>query len=432
VRLLVAFSGGVDSVALLAALAGLPDPPASLRAVHVNHGLHPRAGGWAHHCRLVARRLHVSLSVRKADVRRDKGLSLEEAARRARYQVLATELGQGEILLTAHHQDDQLETVLLQLLRGAGVRGLAAMPECAPFAASLLVRPLLSRSRSELESWVRQAGLAWQEDESNADERFDRNYLRRVVLPLIQVRWPAAAASVSRSARHAAEAQRLLDALARADVDSAADGADLSVAVLRGLPAERRRNAVRYWIARAGLRAPDAKRLQELTGPVLEARIDSKPSISWPGAQIRRHAGRLCLQALPIIGAAAAGTPSLPRGLQWEWHAQPRLELPDGSTLELQRDRHGPIALDKLPAVVTVRWRTGGERIRIIAGANRRALKSLLQEAAVPPELRARLPLLFSGEHLLAVGSSWLDASIQATATCSSGAQPRGRLRWSA
>ncbi|MBV8740488.1 MAG: tRNA lysidine(34) synthetase TilS [Sinobacteraceae bacterium] len=376
-------------------------------------------------------------------VQRDTGTSLEEAARHARYAMLAQVLRPGEILLTAHQQDDQLETVLLQLLRGAGVRGLAAMPECAPFGSGLLLRPLLSRSRRELEAWVRHEQLSWLEDSSNQDQQLDRNYLRAAVLPLIRRRWPGAATAVSRSARHAAEAQRLLDVLARNDVERAGDGADLSVSALRTLSMPRRRNALRFWIVNRGVRAPDARRLEELSGPVLEARADAKPLVSWPGAEVQRHAGRLSLVAATpssiATDRASRDTVESPASIEWDWRVQPTLQLPAGrGLLELCRDRHGPVALDKLPAAITVRWRCGGEQLRLTPRGARRPLKKLLQESAVPPALRTQVPLLFAGKQLLAAGAWWVDASIQAIESPADEAtrtrrsvRPRGRFRWS-
>src|SRR6185312_625602 len=185
VSLCVALSGGVDSTVLLAALAGSRSKPARLRALHVDHGLRPASRDWAQHCRSLARSLHVPLKVLRAKVERARGECLEAAAREARYRLLASALEPGGVVLIGHHSDDELETVLLQLFRGSGLPGLAGMPALAPFAKGWLVRPLLSRSRAELEAWARHQGLNWVDDDSNADERLDRNYLRLRVLPLI-------------------------------------------------------------------------------------------------------------------------------------------------------------------------------------------------------------------------------------------------------
>ena len=409
VRIAVALSGGVDSTALLAALAAHRVKPLQLRAIHVNHGMHTNAQQWSEHCSALARGLGVPLQVLAIEVSRPGGVSLEAAARDARYAVLGRALQPGEFLMTAHHEDDQLETVLLQLFRGAGPAGLAAMPQIAPFAGGWLVRPLLSCSRAELEQWARGAGLSWVEDDTNADETLDRNYLRRRVLPLIRERWKGVGSAVFRSARHAAEAQRLLDMVARNDVERASSGAELFVPTLRALQPDRRRNALRYWIARSGARAPDTSRLEELAGPLIEARPDANPRVTWGGVEVRRHADLLCIR--PQIRQAAR-----PPKIEWPWKTAPRLQLAEcGGTLELKPDPHGPIDLDVLPASVTVGRRQGGERLRPRRGGPRRTLKSLLQESHLPIAERACLPLVFAGLTVLAVGDLWIDASIQVT-----------------
>jgi tRNA(Ile)-lysidine synthase len=447
VHVLVALSGGVDSTALLAALAMEAPKGLRLRAIHVNHGIHPNSGKWSEHCRGLARQLAVPLEVAAVKVSRSGGASLEAAAREARYTVLERTLEAGEFLLTAHHEDDQLETVLLQLFRGAGIAGLAAMPAIARFAAGWHARPLLSRSRDELVEWVRGAGLSWIEDDTNSDETLDRNYLRRRVLPLIRARWQGVASAVSRSARHAAEGQRLLDMVARGDVERAANGADLFVPVLRMLPPDRRRNALRFWIAKSGARLPDTSRLEELAGPLIDARPDANPRVAWgDGVEVQRHADLLSIKASAGRGrqsaarrrgsarVAADGAPGRgaasdavggPLAIEWPWRVSPVLHLPDdGGTLELKPDAHGPIDLDTLPASVTVRHRQGGERLRPRRGGPRRTLKSLLQESRLPIGERSHLPLVFSGATLLAVGSLWVDESIQHTPRT----RHRGRL----
>jgi len=420
VPLLVAFSGGVDSTALLAALAAARSPKdLRVRAVHINHGLHPNAPKWSAHCRALARRLEVPLRVVAVatEISRSGGVSLEAAAREARYSVLARELKAGECLLTAHHEDDQLETVLLQLFRGAGIAGLAAMPEIAPFASGWHARPLLSCSRDELTAWVRNAGLSWIEDDTNSDESLDRNYLRRRVLPLIGARWRGAGSAVARSARHAAEAQRLLEMVGGRDAERAANGPDLFVPTLRALPPDRRRNALRFWIAQAGVRVPDTSRLEELAGPVIDARPDANPRVAWGDIEVQRHADLLSIHTVRPRSDACA--------VNWAWHTEPILQLPgDGGSLELRPDPHGPIDLDALPESLSVRYREGGERLRPRRGGPRRALKSLLQESRLSIAQRERLPLVFSGATLLAVGALWVDESVQTTA----GTARRGRL----
>jgi len=421
VSLCVAFSAGADSTALLAALAPLRAQGVAVRAVHVDHGLQPAAADFRRQARRTAAALKVPLRVIAVRVPRTGGESPEAAAREARYAALAAALAPGECLLTAHHEDDQLETVLLQLLRGAGVAGLAAMPGSAPCGQGLLVRPLLGVEGGALRAWLQGQALGFAEDPSNADERFDRNYLRRRVLPLLRARWPAAAATVARGARHAGEAQLLLDELARADCERAQVGAALDAKVLRRLGLPRRRNALRWWIARAGWPRPPARRLAELAGPVLAARPDTHPFTAWAGVRAARHADLLYLE--PARGTPTAG---LPAGLEWHWRAAPVLELPGGAgTLSLEPDPRGPLDLEALAPVLTVRARSGGERLRLVPGGVRRSLKGLLQEARVPREVRTRLPLVFSGAVLVAVADLYLDATVQAGERT----RQRGRLR---
>jgi tRNA(Ile)-lysidine synthase len=420
VALCVAFSGGADSTALLAALAQGPRPKLRLRALHVHHGLHPDAKLWSAHCRRVARRLSVPLKVLSVEVKRTRGASLEAQARTARYAALARELHAGEILLTAHHADDQLETVFLQLLRGAGVAGLAAMPESTPFATGLLVRPLLTRTHAQLAHWLEKRGLPFIEDATNADERLDRNYLRRQVLPRIRSRWPGCAAAVARSARHAAQAQRLLEGIGRADANRAADGAALSVTALRALAPERRKNALRIWIADRGAPLPDARRLEELSGPLIAARADANPTVRWDRVIAQRDTECLYVRAVSDVAAATAE-------LSWSWRVTPVKRLPEHmGELAIAPDERGPIDLNLLPEVLRVRSRRGGERLRPRGAGPSRTLKALLQETRVPLADRARLPLLFAGEQLVAVADLWNDASIQAHA----GSKRRARMRW--
>jgi tRNA(Ile)-lysidine synthase len=405
----VAFSGGEDSTALLGLLAQLPPVRARLRALHIDHGLHAESRSWVRLCRATCRALQVPFVTRRLDLPRTPGQSLEALARNGRYAALAALLRPGELLLTAHHLDDQLETVLLQLLRGAGLPGLAAMPAVMPLGAGWLVRPLLPVSRAALRTWVRQSALTCVTDPSNADDALDRNFLRHRVLPQILERWPGAVATVTRSARHLAQAQDLLDGMACADVARAADGAALSVAALRALPLPRRRNALRFWIAQSGAAVPDTRRLEEIAVTLLAARVGANPSVGWGRIQVQRHSGRLSLE--PIREPADGYE------LNWDLRHMPRLILPqEAGWLELVSCAHGCIDAAVLPAQVTVRTRRGGERLRPRIGGPSRTLKSLLQTQQVSLLERRRLPLLFAADHLAAAGDLWVDASWQAGA----------------
>jgi tRNA(Ile)-lysidine synthase len=423
-QLCVAYSGGADSMALLAALAAVRARCGfALRAVHVNHQLQPQAGAMAAAAVRAARQLEVECEVLRAPVRAARGESIEAAARSVRYAALQARLGPGEWLLLAQHREDQFETVLLQLLRGAGVAGLAAMPE----VAGKLVRPLLEITRAQLRAWLQRRGLAWSDDPSNEDERFDRNYLRRRLTPLIEARWPAASATVARSARLAAEAQTLLETLADRDLRNARHGAALQVAVLRRLGAAECRNALRRWLALMELPLPDQRRLQEIAGPMLRARYDAQPQVAWPGAQVRRH--RDLLYAMPAPTGAATVRAASAEPLLWDWRVQPRLALPAGGSLRLRQDATGPLFIAALPAQFAVRFRLGGERLAARHG--QQTLKRLLQEHHLPPWLRSAVPLLYRGERLVAVADWWCEAGLSHGAPGSAPAGgPRARLQW--
>jgi tRNA(Ile)-lysidine synthase len=415
----VAFSGGADSTALLGLLAAAPATRKRLRALHIDHGLQPQSAAWARACRATARALKVPFTARRLALTRGRGQSLEALARTGRYAALARALRPGEVLVTAHHLEDQLETVFLQLLRGAGLPGLAAMPAAMTLGRGVLVRPLLGIRHAQLRAWAQQQGLAFVEDPSNRDEALDRNYLRHRVLPAILSRWPGAAGTVARAARHIAQAQLLLDELAAADAARAADGAALAVTALRALPLVRRRNALRWWIGQAGYTVPDSRRLEEMAVTLLAARPGANPQVTWGVAQVQRHAGRLTLSTV--------GDFVLPYELAWAPQRSARLTLPAGAgELELSASEHGLIDAAAVPGRLVVRTRRGGERLRPRAGGPSRTLKSLLQKEAVALHEREVLPLVYAGEALVAVADLWVDARWQAAPECAR----RLRLIW--
>jgi tRNA(Ile)-lysidine synthase len=407
---------------LLDALVGLRTRAGfQLRAIHVDHGLHADSARWAVAAAAGARGLGVDCSVVRVHIRPRRGESLEAVARRERYAALLGGLAREEALLTAHHLDDQLETLLLALMRGSGVRGLAAMSARSRRNGVLLLRPLLPVSRLHLERYARAHGLDHSEDPSNSDPRFDRNYLRREVLPRLRLRWPAAAAMAARSATHLAEAQGLLETAARNAAAAAADGAALRVSVLRRLTLPERYNLLRHWLRLSGLPPPDQRRLREIAGPVLEARADASPHVRWEGAELRRHGDRLF--AAPA--AAGAQYRDGAGAAEWDWRRQRLLRLDGGASLSLIADPHGDVDLAALPCPLQVAYRRGGEKLRESSGSL--PLKTLLQSRAIAPWERERVPLLRAASRIIAVADLWLDAA------CRAGAQTRGkraRLRW--
>lgn len=423
-RVAVAFSGGIDSTALAHALTRSRRKLASLRLIHVDHGLQAPSAEWAKHCARVARSLRLPFVGLRAKIPRKRGESPEAAAREARYALLASAMKRGEVLVTAQHRDDQVETLLLQLFRGAGVAGLAAMPSAARFGPGQIVRPLLQAPRAEIEQYAREHNLRWVEDPTNMELYFARNFLRAKVLPIIRQQWSGAEEAIARSARHMAEANKLLQGLGRADCARAADGDGMNVAVLRRLPAARRRNALRGWIADFGIETPSTAQMMEIASSLLSARPDAQPEIRWHGAVVRRRSGRLLIE-VKTQDSVAASVELISKS--WLWKDQRECILNrGGDSLSLVDDASGPIDLDRLGQTIQVRARAGGEKIKPGAEARTQALKKLIQAAKMSVEERARLPLLFSGDRLIAAGDRWIDASILANDK----SQRRARLVW--
>jgi len=414
----VAWSGGLDSTVLLhqmTALRRLHPRQLRLRALHVDHHLQAASVQFRAHCQRLARSWRVALTVLDARVEVPRGASIEEAAREARYACWRAALQPGELLITAQHADDQLETALLALLRGAGPAGLAAMPAVAALGRGLLVRPFLSVPRADMARYAESRKMPVVEDPSNAQLRFDRNFLRLQVLPLLRQRWPAAAATVSRSARHCATAALLLARRAAEDLDMAADGPDLDLTVLRRWPPERAQAVLRAWFARHDLRSPETRHLREILR-MQQARPDAQPQLVLPQARVRAHAGRLILQR------AAPSAAELPAGpLEWAWRRKP-LQLPDARALAIVPDAHGDLNLAALPRTLAVYFLEG-------LPARGPSLRKRLQALQVPQWERNRVPLLCepgdAAGTLLAMGDLWLHERLSAR-----GDGRRGRIVW--
>ena len=408
----IAYSGGLDSHVLLHAMAQLSTQLAGpLRAIHVQHGLQPDAEQWLQHSIEESTRLGVVLTPLRLSLKPAKGESLEAVAREARYQAMRRLIGPGELLLTAQHQNDQAETLILQLLRGSGPSGLAAMPELAPFGSGQLARPLLDFTRAELTTYAKQNGLRWIEDGSNADLRFDRNYIRHQLMPVIEKRWPAYSNTLARSARHCAEAQQLIDQLALADrAEVQGNNSNrLSVARLYQLSPPRCRAVLRHWIEDLGFQLPSTQQLERIVDEVMAAAEDRTPLVAWTGAEVRRFRDHLFVMApLPQHDPAV----TIP------WLEGSSLLLPGGSgSLHVGEQVDGGIDPDCWQrGEIEVRFRQGGERCRRQGEGVSRSLKKIFQEVLqIPPWLRDRVPLLYIDGKLAAVGDFFICESFAAS-----------------
>ncbi len=390
-RLWVAYSGGLDSTVLLHALVQVRDRLPPIHALHVDHGLHGDSAAWASHCRGQCDALAVPLAIRRLALQIAKGASLEAEARAARRSAFAAVVRAGDLLVTAQHRNDQAETLLLQLLRGSGLSGLAAMPALSPLGDGLLGRPLLDFTREELVGYARLRDLHWVEDPSNADIGFDRNFLRREILPSLARRWPAYAATFSRSARHCAEAQGLIDDLA-ADEMVRVRGArpdTLSISALRAREAPLCRALLRGWIRQAGFPVPDNRRLERILGEILPARPDANPVIAWAETEVRCYRDELfVIRALPPKPSAEVPI---------AWSAGAILELPAG--LGRLRDLRARDAA--IPGGRSVRFAQTAEGFRIDPRCERKSLKNHFQELGVPAWLRPFLPQVYEQGELV-------------------------------
>ena len=401
-RFVVAFSGGLDSTAMTHALvAGRARDGIPIVAVYVDHGLQRDSAAWVGHCRDFARRQDIDFMDLRVVVDTQAGLGLEAAAREARYAALRNVLQAGDWLLSAHHRDDQAETVLLNLMRGSGPAGLAGIGRVRKFAAGWLVRPLLDVPRSALRDYAAQHALQSIADPSNVDQQFDRNYLRHEVLPRLEARWPNAARRIRRSATLAGDAAGLLAELAAADASRLGDRPDrLAISGLRELSVPRQRNVLRHVVADLGLPMPGAVHVEQIVSELIAARDDAQPLVAWPGARARRYRDRLYL--LPADDLE----PPPPKTQAFDGN---HLMLPGGlGQLVLEPNAVSGLAPALVERGLQIRYRSGGEKFQPSDQSHTRKLKKLLQEEGVVPWMREKIPLLYAGDELVAVGDLWL------------------------
>lgn len=399
--LAVAFSGGLDSSVLLHGLSTLPSAKKrGLRAIHVDHGLQEHSSEWAARCERVAQTHGVPLICVNTHVARDSGFGLEAAARRARQSAMQKIMLSGEIIAFAHHRDDQAETVLLKLLRGAGPEGLAAMRGLRSFGRGLAWRPMLSLPRGALRAYADHHQLGWIQDPSNMDTLIDRNYLRLDVLPRLRKRWPEADASISQSANWARAAAEYIEvqtvqALARVQ---GFDPMTLRYREWIDLPAALRDPVLRRWLRDINLPEPTVHQLGELVRQLAEAGEDRLPCVRWPGTELRRY------RDLVYARGPLHMTP-----VDWEseWRGE-NIALPASLGNLCLVDRHGSDGAIALEQPLRLRFRRGGESLRLSSGSRTRDLRDLFQEAGIPPWERGRLPLVIGADgNLLAVGDLW-------------------------
>jgi tRNA(Ile)-lysidine synthase len=416
-HLLLALSGGLDSCVLLHLLDALKKSGAlsfELHALHVHHGLSANADDWAHFCQSQCQPLNIPLKTVHVQVEKDTGLGIEAAARKLRYEALfncsvSHELSADEALpdyiVTAHHQDDQAETLLLQLFRGAGVKGLASM--ALADSSRRLLRPLLNVSRQALHDYALQHNLQWCDDESNTNTQYERNFVRHEVLTMLEARAPAVKSVLARTASHLAEASDLLDSLAEIDAQSLlsqyAYGNSLCLQGLRALETPRAKNVLRWWFSQLQLTMPSADQLNEILDQLFNAKPDANLCISLQHLSIKRYQQRAYLVREQVA-----------QPFDLVWNGEPSLRLPDGGQLQFKQVTGAGLALKFGMTKLRITNRDGGERFKPNVLRPTRTLKHLLQEANIPPWQRAHLPLIYWQDTLACVPGIGITHELQA------------------
>ena len=395
VRVLVAFSGGVDSTVLLHALSQQL-PPHRLLALHVDHSIQPGSGEWAIHCVKVCNQW--GIQIRKTVLTPAAAGHLDEAAcRDARYAWFEGLIQPGDVLVTGHHRDDQVETVLYRLLRGSGVRGLGGIHPERPLGSGVLARPFLGCSRDAITAYAAEQGLSWVIDPSNEDRRYDRNFLRHEIIRPLVARWPASGRSIDRAARHLRHAHALLGEIAGQDYDELWEPAAncclghhgcMEVERLDRLSIGRRFNLLRYWMSRNGYQPPGAKRLDELWRQAKVARDDGNVRVAWPDAEFRRFRAYLYLLPRQLMGA-------LPDSISWT--TQSPIQCPGvGLRLHARVSNEGSLRLKtEWSTRLELSWLRRRARLKPTGGQHRRRLRNIFQESRIPPWERRRLPMIY-------------------------------------
>ena len=419
-KYVIAYSGGLDSHVLLYCCHQLKLP---IRAVHVHHGLQSIADDWVDHCQNICKTLNIHLDVVYVEVQKKRGQSPEEAARNARYDALKKNMQGTDCLLTAQHLNDQAETLLLQLFRTASNAGLSAMPSYRQIGDYIHLRPLLFFSRKEIESFAKENALHWIEDPSNQDVSFDRNFIRKKLIPVLENRWPEITGQLSTVASLQSNNLQVLEDMAAIDLANSIRMPEyqtktsvydvisvLSITALQQLSSARLLNVLRYWVLKTiGIysassqkvkHSPTRNLLEEIERTLIYSQQDANPVITFHAFELRKYQDDLYL---------------LKPGLQQKnhkelnWNPSLALKLPALNIQIRSVDTIGEgLNLNLLSGPLKVCFRQGGEFFHPVGRQHSQSLKKLLQQANIPPWQRESIPLLYCGDELIAVIGLWI------------------------
>lgn len=391
-QFLIGYSGGLDSTVLLHFFAHFTKFPVT--AVHVNHHLQNAADSWALQCKEMCEQWHIPFKLLDIDVEKNSSLGLEASARKARYQAIATLMTAETIFLTAHHAQDQAETVLLNLLRGSGVRGLAGMPSERSFASGLLMRPLLTIPRALLQSYAQEHQLSFVEDPSNTNTDFKRNFLRQIIMPQLESRFTRASESIVRAATHCLEATLLLETQGRLESANVIEGDKLLLTPLQSFSLEAQQRILREWFARLHQAFPTQSTLLQIIREVIGAKIDANPQLRVGDVIIRRFHQHLFME--PQVSTWDSSL-----RLMWNDYQQPLSLTKDAGSLQATIQLGSGLRVSDLKDPLEIRFRVGGEMF--FTKGHHAHLKKLWQEWQIPPWQRSRIPLIYHAGQLVCV-----------------------------
>lgn len=397
-KIWIAFSGGMDSCILLHLFYSNKNKiNQDIEVLYVNHGLQKEAGDWGIFCGKQCKQYGLAFTQLQINNDCPTGESIEAWAREKRYFLIEEKMNRNDVLFTAHHLDDQVETFFLQALRGSGPRGLASMPAAKKYRNVFHVRPLLNYSRDELKLYAENHNLVWQDDKSNLDVRYDRNYFRHKIMPVIEERWPSYRDTISRLIKHQSESKALLDEVGHDDLKFVQHKSTMNIDVekLKELSVERQKNLIFIWIKELGLKSPGSANMQQIISDVIHSAIDKAPCVSWKNVEIRRYKDLLYASIMMAEHDAH---------VEYVWKPKDVLSILGETIIAESTSGRGLLSKSKTKgADFIVRYRQGGEKIYLKHLSHSKTVKQLFQESSILPWLRDRIPLVYINGELASI-----------------------------
>ena len=403
----IAFSGGMDSTVLLHVMKNIIDEKSQIRAIHINHNIVDNSKVWTRTCKSICKNFGIDIEIISLEVTHN-GYGLEAAARDERYEKLKEKLYKNEYLLTAHHEEDQMETVFLRMARGTGLDGLQGINEKYSFGEGIIFRPMLEVSKTSVMDYAKEHQLKWVEDSSNQDTHFDRNFLRKKIIPQFRERWPSIASSVSRLSQLSAQNIKILNQIAEEDIGPIANMNELPLAKLLDKSFERANNMLRYIILANGMSIPSMKTLQDGLKEMLDPETD-KSVIAWKDYCIRKYKNHLY-----FLSNSDLEPNKVDVRIPWEIGKTVNLGENIG-TIEATFIHGDGLSIEKCKNKLTISYRQGGELIKPIGHRINKSLKNLFQENQILPWMRDKIPLIYYQDELVSVADLWFNQNYVAS-----------------